>query len=201
MLGLLALDARLAGIVRAAREPIMGQLRLAWWRDMFARPVGDWPAGEPLLGLLRVWSGETSALGALVDGWEEMLAEPPLEAAAFDHLAVARAGAFAALARMTGHARAEGPVRDLAYGWALADLALKVSDPAERGSLTAMASDSATVSPRQVGRMPRALRSLVVLHGLAWRALVRARSAPGSGDARLVPSDMFFALRLGLLGR
>ena len=30
--GLLALDARLAGVVRAAREPVLGQLRLAWWR-------------------------------------------------------------------------------------------------------------------------------------------------------------------------
>jgi hypothetical protein len=33
-LALLALDARLAAILRGRREPIAAQLRLAWWREM-----------------------------------------------------------------------------------------------------------------------------------------------------------------------
>ena len=32
-LGFLALDMRLAAIVRAAREPMIGQIKLAWWRE------------------------------------------------------------------------------------------------------------------------------------------------------------------------
>jgi len=32
LLALLALDMRLAGIVRNSREPMLAQLRLAWWR-------------------------------------------------------------------------------------------------------------------------------------------------------------------------
>ena len=50
---LLSLDAKLAAFLRARREPIAAQLRLAWWRDMLARPVAEWPRGEPVLDSLR----------------------------------------------------------------------------------------------------------------------------------------------------
>jgi len=63
-LALLALDARLAAILRGRREPLAAQLRLAWWREMFARPPSDWPAGEPLLEALRGWR-DPSGLAAL----------------------------------------------------------------------------------------------------------------------------------------
>jgi phytoene synthase len=37
-LGLFALDAALGNLVRAAREPLLGQMRLAWWRE----ELGSW---------------------------------------------------------------------------------------------------------------------------------------------------------------
>src|SRR5690606_20839572 len=51
-LALMALDNRLGTIVRQMREPIAAQLRLAWWRDTLARPVPEWPQGEPVLAAL-----------------------------------------------------------------------------------------------------------------------------------------------------
>jgi len=76
----------------------MIQLRLAWWRDRLGEPAGDWPRGEPLLGLLRAWDSERSALTALVDGWEAQVVGED-GGVALDR---ARAGAILALVRMAG---------------------------------------------------------------------------------------------------
>ena len=54
-LALLALDARLAGIVRSASEPMLAQLRLAWWREQLEIDLTARPAGEPLLAVLESW--------------------------------------------------------------------------------------------------------------------------------------------------
>src|SRR6187549_2552263 len=99
-LALLALDARLAAILRGRREPIAAQLRLAWWREMLARPPGDWPLGEPQLEALRAWR-EPAALAALPSAWEALLADD-LTPAAIAEFADGRAGAFGALARELG---------------------------------------------------------------------------------------------------
>ena len=74
ILSLLALDARLAAILRGRREPIAAQMRLAWWRDMLARPKSEWPAGEPVLEALCAWN-DPGGLAALAEGWEALLAE------------------------------------------------------------------------------------------------------------------------------
>ena len=68
-LALLALDTRLAGLLRRRGEPVLAQVRLAWWRDILAAEPGGWPEGEPVLALLRSWR-EPAPLVALVDGWE-----------------------------------------------------------------------------------------------------------------------------------
>src|SRR5688572_12594424 len=71
---LFALDVRLAAILRARREPIAAQLRLAWWREMLARPTTEWPRGEPVLDSLRDWR-DPSGLAPLAEGWEALLGE------------------------------------------------------------------------------------------------------------------------------
>lgn len=72
---LLLLDARLAGIVRSASEPMLAQLRLAWWRERFAQSVTDWPQGEPLLARLANWGrGPERSAGSSTAGkrWSGM---------------------------------------------------------------------------------------------------------------------------------
>ena len=43
------LDRRLARIVAATTEPMLGQMRLAWWRDILAKPVDERPRGDVVL--------------------------------------------------------------------------------------------------------------------------------------------------------
>lgn len=187
LLAFLALDVRLAGIVRNSHEPMLAQLRLAWWREQLQRDGGAWPEGEPLLAALRSWDGRHDALVPLVDAWEGMTGAPPLDPAVFEALAQARGGAFAALA----DTRAAEALR-LGRNWALADLAARLSHPEEKAAALALA----RAADWRAARLPAALRPLAVLHGLAARALRR-----GGNLDRIAPLDLLAALRIGLLGR
>jgi phytoene synthase len=46
---LLALDDALAQLLRTTREPALGQMRLAWWREALARLDHDPVPAEPVL--------------------------------------------------------------------------------------------------------------------------------------------------------
>jgi phytoene synthase len=186
---LLALDQRLGTILRQKREPILAQIRLAWWRDRLGEPGESWPGGDAVLDGLRRWR-EPAALAALVDGWEGLLSDT-FDAPAISAFADGRARGFAALAGELG----EGAAAEAALGagrvWALADLVSNLSDPSEREAVLALAR---AAPPGQ--RLPRALRSLAVLAGLGRRA-VALGGAPllaGRGSAMA-------ALRIGLAGR
>jgi phytoene synthase len=71
-----ALAERLAKLLLDAREPLIGQIKLAWWRDMMAMLASDpaaLPKGEPLLAELQAsWAGQ-GGLDTLVDAAEAML--------------------------------------------------------------------------------------------------------------------------------
>ena len=187
-LTLLALDARLAGIVRSAREPMLAQLRLAWWRDRLSGDPAGWPKGEPLLRRLAGWGAEASGLAALVDGWEALLGEAPLDPAALAAFADGRSAAVAALAGQINADRSGA--RGHARRWALADLVLHLGDPAERSSAAALLSE-ALAHPR----LPAPLRPLAVLGGLSERAVRR-----GAAEALSGPGALLAAIRLGILG-
>ena len=171
---LLVLDRRLARVALAAGEPVLAQIRLAWWRDRFAEPASGWPLGEPLLAALRGWDGERAALERLVDGWEGLVGVE-LDRAAIPACAEARVTALVALDRLTGGSAAEA-VATVARSWALADLTQRLGEDRE-------------FAARHSIRLPRAMRPLVVLDGLA-------RPGGGSGWRALGRT-----IRLGLLGR
>ena len=189
--GLFAFDAALGDIIRQAREPVLAQLRLAWWRDALAKDVADRPNGNPVLGLLNAWGAETAALRDMVDGWEGLLDEGGLDEDAINRFATARADAFSALARLSGAGRIE-EVAGAGKLWALADLRSGLSDIGERDLALGMA-QRALPLPRT---LPRAMRPLAVLAGLAHRALLRGNGVILSGK-----EDMVVAMRLGLFGR
>lgn len=190
---LFALDLRLADIVRSIREPLLAQMRLAWWRDELAKSPESRPKGEPLLAAIgEVWAGEEKGLRALVDGWEELLAEPPLPAAAADNFAAGRAAAFAATARIAGGAGDDTAVTLAAKRWALADLASKTSDLDEKAEVVATGLELGT----EPVRLSRAMRPLLVLDGLA-----RASLAAGGTPLMQGRRNILAAMRLGLLGR
>ena len=76
MAALWGLAARLTKLLLDAREPLIGQIKLAWWRDMAAMIANDpaaLPKGEPLLAELQAsWAGQ-GGLDALLDAAEAML--------------------------------------------------------------------------------------------------------------------------------
>lgn len=76
MAALWGLAARLTKLLIDAREPLIGQIKLAWWRDMAAMIASDpdaLPKGEPLLAELQAtWAGQ-GGLDVLVDAAEAML--------------------------------------------------------------------------------------------------------------------------------
>ena len=185
-LALLALDARLAAVVRKRGEAVLAQMRLAWWRDLLAADPAGWPAGEPVLGLLRTWR-DPAALGPLVDGWEALLGET-LDAPAIDEFARGRAGGIAQLAREVG--ADAGPAAAGGRLWALGDLAAHLSDHAERAAVIAAADGL------HRPHLPKSLRPVAVLAGLARRSLDRDGAPLLDG-----PGAMLSALRVGIIGR
>lgn len=188
-LALLALDQRLAGLLRHSREPMMAQIRLAWWRETLDRDAAEWPQGEPLLAALRSWNGEHRALVALVDGWEALTGEAPLGPEALEEMVNGRAAAFAGLARALGRQREAEAAGSVGRRWALADLATKLNHPGESVIVRRLAQ----AETGRTARVSRALRPLAVLEGLARDNLANG----GQGSARTVLK----ALRIGLLGR
>lgn len=189
---MLALDRRLSRIVSNASEPLLAQMRLAWWRDELARPAAQRPHGDAVLDAIGVhWAGSEGVLAALVDGWEAMLGEPPLMPSAAKSFANARS---IPIAHLAGPYQSDAWLRSHAAAtrWAMADASAHVSNSEERQCFVKLGLERAAT----VGRIPRALRGLAVLEGLALRAL-RAGGAPlmqGRGAALL-------AMRLGIFGR
>ncbi len=76
---LLEFDRRLHRIVEGSSEPILGQISLAWWRDVIKADAP--PKGEPLIGRIQALRENTgwpfdAAMLAMIDGWEARLSVP-----------------------------------------------------------------------------------------------------------------------------
>ncbi|KQM13035.1 hypothetical protein [Novosphingobium sp. Leaf2] len=190
-LALLALDARLAHLLRQSREPMMAQLRLAWWRESLAQPAASWPDGEPLLAFLKSWNDAHAGLVPLVDGWEALTGAAPLPGSAMETMAEGRAHAFATLADVLDRSAERDVAALTARSWALSDLAMRLGHAEERQTAQGLAH-----AARRGGmRLSRPLRPLLVLEGLAARRLAKGQDAAATS-----PAAVLKAMRLGLLG-
>ena len=166
----LQLDRRLARIVQRTSEPILGQMRLAWWRDTLGKPLADRPRGDAVLDGLGVhWTGREAPLIAMVNAWEILVTAQRLGPSEVESFAAGRGAFFAALA-------GDGVPDDLSarlvgagQRWALADAASGVSNQSERAALVA----AGLAVMRRSKRLPRELRGVAVLEALALRALNR----------------------------
>lgn len=176
-LGLFALDARLCGIVHDAREPMLAQIKLAWWRKELGKPVDQRRRGEPLLALLEPWGDQAQGLASLSNTWEPLLGDELLGQPEVASATEGRAAACLTLAEILG--LPPTGIAEAARGWALADLAPMLAEPA--------AHDWSRVS------LPRELRPLQVLYGLAVRQRGQLPLLHG-------PIAALVAVRLGLLG-
>ncbi|MCL9999551.1 MAG: hypothetical protein NBV68_09225 [Erythrobacter sp.] len=166
----LQLDRRLARIVGRTQEPMLGQMRLAWWREALGKPVAERPRGDVVLdGIGLHWQGREAFLVQMVDGWEVLVTAQSLGPAEAEAFGEGRGAFFAGLADDP----AAGPLatRLAAAGrrWALADAAAQVSNPAESAALVGAGLAAAATAVR----IPGGLSGLAVLEALAARALAR----------------------------
>lgn len=126
---LLQLDMRFADIVRKAREPMIAQIKLAWWRDAFATEPALRPKGEPLLQALGAYGDVISSLALqdLVSAWELLLGEDEWAAQDVEaHAALRGRTIFGSYAAWAG----EGcDISSLSHQWALD--ALRVEFPSK----------------------------------------------------------------------
>ncbi|MFB0872353.1 MULTISPECIES: squalene/phytoene synthase family protein [unclassified Sphingobium] len=189
-----AFDARLAQVARTTSEPRIGQMRLAWWNEVIDDPTGTKGRGEPVVDALRA-SGAMAApgLAAMIDGWEVLVVEPEIDAAALSDYAAGRGGGlFRALADV-----AEAPAWLDAAGavWALWDLAGHVGDAALAKAALAAARDRV----RAVGHAgwPGEWRPLRIAFTLARQDVLAGRGAPLGMPRSLA----WRLLRIALVGR
>ena len=173
---------RLTRLLLDAREPLIGQIKLAWWRDMaamLARDPDALPKGEPLLAeLTATWAGQ-GGLDTLVDAAEAML----LAEDAVDRRTAA-ADFGARLFALTG-CDADGGRR-----WGLLWGASVQAGAQEARELLTAAHDCAP-PPRSIFAVNRALLMLD-----RWAAAI----AQNDGERRW-RSEGLLLLRLGLIGR
>jgi 15-cis-phytoene synthase len=152
---LLAFDARLADIVGRASEPIIAQMKLAWWYDAIARDPVARPKGEPILQAL----GEVAtpsleeAMKQLLDAWGMLLAADDWTVDVLAQFADARSSAvFGTYATWVG---CDADIAGAGEAWSLADLRQRFG---ERGGITA---DGVT-SARAISRKLRPLSILAL---------------------------------------
>lgn len=162
---LLALDDRLGAILRSTREPLVGQMRLTWWHEALCSLDTTPPPAEPVLAALArevVPSIAGTTLATMIEGWEALL-DPQIDQAALETHAAARGSRlFRAMAAVIGTG-ADG-IAGAGRGWALADIALHVSDTriARQARVAAQEALSTAVTACWPGRL-RALGAMAHL--------------------------------------
>ena len=185
----LLLDARLGTIVLRSREPLLAQVRFAWWRERLAEAPELWPSGEPVLdSFTKHWRAMTTPLVPLVNGWEDLLGGAPLTDPAIARFAAGRGRALGAFAERAGCAADEA--RQAGERWGFAEFACRTSNHDERSA--ALRLGSAMTRPY---RLPRVLRGVALLDGLSARAIARREPLFAGRRAALA------AMRLGIFGR
>lgn len=127
LFALYAFNLELARTAEVVREPILGQIRLQWWRDALAEgaPPRPHPVVDALRPLLDGGRLPRAEVLALIDARERDLEkEPPADYAAFQAYCAATAGALNVLAvhLLGGDAGEQATARQVGTGWAILGL-------------------------------------------------------------------------------
>ena len=192
---LFALDERFGRVIASTTEPMIGLMRLTWWREALEKLDRDPAPAEPLLHALADHAlphGLTGkALADIEDGWAALIDGE------VDDTAIARHGRerggkmFAAASVLLGATDS----RLLAAGevWALADLGFRHSQASVRDAARARALSIAGEIPAD--RWSVAARPLAALYLLARRDAQNGKRKQGS------PGRLLRVLALRLFGR
>ena len=183
---LLQFDRQLGRVILGATEPMLAQIRIAWWREELARSseqAGRPRPVDPLLNsLLDTTLGGSAELVTFIDGWETLLEAQPWSLKHRERYAAGHSAVFERCAQIAGSPGCAKEAGTHGEAWAQAKLARfdRTTPPA---------------TPPDLPRLPRDLRAIAMIGGLSRRALLR-------GGEELMGDRMspFAALRLGIFG-
>lgn len=122
---LLRFDARIALVVGESSEPLIGQMKLAWWREAIAMDPGARPKGEPFLAQLSK-QGDfmlDQALQSLLIAWEEILCDETWSTETLESFA--RERGTAVFSTYAGWVGSQHDIVPLGASWAIGDLQLR----------------------------------------------------------------------------
>lgn len=198
MKALFEISAAMGAVLRSTGEPMIGKIRLAWWREQLEALTPDSPApDEPRLKaaqallLPRGISGKD--LAGLEQGWERMLDPFPWSVETTEGIWFRGVLAFGLAARVLGSPNEK--LQQAGGLWALTDAARYCSDPETRGLLIERAAKIAR--GLEGARFPKRLRSLSMLGALAMRDVARGEPVEPEGT----PGRAWTMLRHRLTGR
>jgi 15-cis-phytoene synthase len=119
---LLQFDARVAEVVGKATEPLIGQMKLAWWREVIGMTTDRRPSGEPLVDRMsQITDADLEhAMLQLLAAWEVVLVEPEWGNVTLNTFVKTRGQAiFSTYAKWVG---VNSELKELGSGWAMDDL-------------------------------------------------------------------------------
>jgi 15-cis-phytoene synthase len=164
-----AVDAAMGDVLRTTSDPLLGQIRLAWWRERLEElDEGVVPAEPRLRAVARqlVPQGVSGRDVAVLEGaWLRLFDDFPWDIATVEGIWFRGRHLFGLAARVLGQ---PGQEIEAAGGlWALVDAARHCSDAASRALLVAQAKTLGTALERV--KFTAKLRPLSALAVLAWR--------------------------------
>ncbi len=133
---LLAFDARLADVVGGSSEPMIAQMKLAWWYDAIAREKTSRPNGEPMLQALSAIGLPLldDAMTQLLDAWSVLLAHDDWSRPIIADFAATRSKAV--FGTYSTWIESDHDIGQTAETWAVADLQRRFGDRAGVASHT-----------------------------------------------------------------
>jgi phytoene synthase len=190
------LDAALGAAIATGREPLISQIKLAWWREALAKLDRERAPAEPVLQALATHvlpAGVTGAeLSEMEQGWAALLNEHALESDDLDLYAGRGRLLFRHSATLLG-GRSDAALEGSGEAWALVDLARHSGEPDASAALAAARDRGAAA------RWPSALRPLGMLAALARRDA--AAGSVGEFEPQGAPRRMLRMLRHRLTGK
>lgn len=136
MWALLAFNQEIARTRDAVSEPMIGQIRLQWWREVLEAATGGGPVRAhevvvPLTDAIRAGALSAASLSEMIEGRERDLDDSPI--GSLDELMNYVDLTGGALMTATDDCGARSAMRALGRGWALTGLLRTAGPPAGRG--------------------------------------------------------------------
>ena len=194
-----AIDAAMGEVVRSTREPLLGPIRLAWWRERLEeldeeRPAPAEPRLQAVAEFLIPAGIKGRDLAGLERGWLGLLDPFPWDPGIGEAIWFRGRQLFAAGAQVLGQVT-DDDIEEAGGIYALVDVARHCSDAGSRQMLL----DQARTFARRLRkvRVPAKLRPLSMLTVLAIRDCARGEPFEREG----APGRAALLLRHRLTGR